>query len=729
MLCDNCELLVQRALDCGNPLLADPDFTDPIEIQNVEVSPQDVVSAANRGCYICKSALNSKFEPPDSHLNSYQSLFDTTDENGRLRREVHVGVDEHEGNIDISVQYKLGDTVRRPMDLCKVGIRTADARSENELPEESDMSNQTGDERVLWLARRWLTECIEQHEFCRTIQCAHAPARLIDIGLNAFGTTFVVVDTSSISPAPQYATLSHRWHEATPRLQHTTASKYRAKQAWAELTGAYQDAFRVTQHLGLRCIWIDSICIYQGDRLDMLSEGLMMLQIYSNAVCNISASQGRSDAVFVSHQPGYINTTHVLSQEPEIQRHCRIYLRDSQLWKREVEKAPLNSRGWVLQEQLLGTRTLYFGKTQMFWECGVGRRCESYPNFANFHEEGDEVGSLRRLENSEGPLPYSADHAIYSYVRQMQYLTLNAASRETITNLNPEILYDMWRTFVRAYSNRTISFSADKLIAIAGVSKLFAEVGNLTWVAGLWQEHMPTALWWHSVPIQARVDNLYRAPSWSWACVDGPVDLPILSSWNANRAVSQVLSIQCNTVHSDPFSLLNAGTLTLKATSVPLGFDRANEWLVVCPTDGLVITLTACADREDFAFQGLSLYYGDSGSLPQLDRANLEHLGPDFLGVVLHTYASEDEHSGPRLSMGGLILELVQPAVSGARAPRYRRAGWFNMLNCAGNDAFALLNWQPELFSVNDVETHATAPIHKAFDFNNVACLEEFELI
>lgn len=42
---------------------------------------------------------------------------------------------------------------------------------------------------------------------------------------------------------------------------------------------------------------------------------------------------------------------------------------DLDTWHRGVEAAPLNSRGWVLQERAFSLRTLHFGGEQMFWEC------------------------------------------------------------------------------------------------------------------------------------------------------------------------------------------------------------------------------------------------------------------------------------------------------------------------------------------------------------------------
>jgi hypothetical protein len=42
-----------------------------------------------------------------------------------------------------------------------------------------------------------------------------------------------------------------------------------------------------------------------------------------------------------------------------------------------VELGDLNKRGWVFQERALSRRTMYFTKTQVYWECGKGVQCET----------------------------------------------------------------------------------------------------------------------------------------------------------------------------------------------------------------------------------------------------------------------------------------------------------------------------------------------------------------
>jgi hypothetical protein len=60
----------------------------------------------------------------------------------------------------------------------------------------------------------------------------------------------------------------------------------------SHLPKTLQDAIRLTQELGIRYIWIDSICIIQDDKEDWEHESANMLSVYANASLTIAASNG-----------------------------------------------------------------------------------------------------------------------------------------------------------------------------------------------------------------------------------------------------------------------------------------------------------------------------------------------------------------------------------------------------------------------------------------------------
>ena len=52
---------------------------------------------------------------------------------------------------------------------------------------------------------------------------------------------------------------------------------------------------------------------------------------------------------------------------------------DDDLWRCETVGAPLTTRGWVLQEEILARRTLLFGRRQVLWKCRHGHLSEIHP--------------------------------------------------------------------------------------------------------------------------------------------------------------------------------------------------------------------------------------------------------------------------------------------------------------------------------------------------------------
>lgn len=59
----------------------------------------------------------------------------------------------------------------------------------------------------------------------------------------------------------------------------------------SQMPQTFVDAISVTRHLGIRYIWIDSLCIYQDDAEDWSRESARMCAVYSNAHLVIAANR------------------------------------------------------------------------------------------------------------------------------------------------------------------------------------------------------------------------------------------------------------------------------------------------------------------------------------------------------------------------------------------------------------------------------------------------------
>lgn len=99
------------------------------------------------------------------------------------------------------------------------------------------------------------------------------------------------------------------------------------------------------------------------------------------------------------------------------------------------------------------------------------------------------------------------------------------------TNLKPprykymSFIQQIWRNIVKAYTRCNLSYTSDKLVAIAGMAQVISRVTKCQYQVGLWRKDLEHQLLWKvelSSPAVARDGT--RGPSWSWASVDGGVE-------------------------------------------------------------------------------------------------------------------------------------------------------------------------------------------------------------
>jgi hypothetical protein len=145
------------------------------------------------------------------------------------------------------------------------------------------------------------------------------------------------------------------------------------------LSQVFQDAIAIAQHLGIYYLWIDSLYIQQDeDELDWNVESQQMDKVYANALLNLSATMASSGAesLLQSRSLGPIAPSKVKIIHPSRENY---YLVDVQIWRDEVDDAPLSRRGWVFQERFLARRILHFGPRQLAWECQEFEALEMFP--------------------------------------------------------------------------------------------------------------------------------------------------------------------------------------------------------------------------------------------------------------------------------------------------------------------------------------------------------------
>ena len=121
------------------------------------------------------------------------------------------------------------------------------------------------------------------------------------------------------------------------------------------------------------------------------------------------------------------------------------------------------------------------------------------------------------------------------------------------------------------YTNRNITVPGDKLVALAGIVKDVHCVYNTEYVVGLWQKTLLLDLLWtrsSAYEIKPRPTN-YRAPSWSWASIDGLVEYRYVEEKKAKAnctTESEILDCHVSLAREDmPFGAVSAATLTFNS--------------------------------------------------------------------------------------------------------------------------------------------------------------------
>jgi Heterokaryon incompatibility protein (HET) len=199
------------------------------------------------------------------------------------------------------------------------------------------------------------------------------PKRMIKLGAKAKKANLVETTTNVTVP---YAALSYCWGEgATFMTDKDTRKDYMEDIPMEELPQTIKDAFCLTKELGLDYIWVDAICIVQGNGKDWEEESQKMGHIYSNAKIVLAATRSGSvkQGLFtrrstiplsrdIPARKGTMRARRNLNHEIIIS--CRT---KSDYWWEKYIKAtfPLLTRGWGFQERMLATRIVHFTPSEL----------------------------------------------------------------------------------------------------------------------------------------------------------------------------------------------------------------------------------------------------------------------------------------------------------------------------------------------------------------------------
>ncbi|KAL2150969.1 hypothetical protein VTH82DRAFT_6067 [Thermothelomyces myriococcoides] len=366
-------------------------------------------------------------------------------------------------------------------------------------------------------------------------------------------------------------TLSHCWGGINPlTTTNATLLQRRREIPFKSLPKTFQDAVTITRSLGVKYLWIDSLCIIQDDRDDWVREAARMKDIYANCYAMISADgsanpnggcfssgineQSRSFAVhsvgpFHSKVTAFVRLTRL--RDPFHAEVGHIIGDTTGPLAASQSRSALNRRGWCFQERVLAPRILHLGPSELAWECPETVACECRDVITSHDRESRFKAFFadRILRDAQRPCDNQHAHA-----------------RQQVNIL-------LWMHFVEEFTRRELTNSTDMLHALSGLAEFMGAATQTDYLCGLWKRNLAELLLWHIDDSDKRIRSLdptlrtprpftvkspgqlwsqterasgantntdtgtgatlakrhatYYAPSWSWASVIGPISFQI----------------------------------------------------------------------------------------------------------------------------------------------------------------------------------------------------------
>ncbi|KAK3493402.1 hypothetical protein B0T13DRAFT_490150 [Neurospora crassa] len=157
-----------------------------------------------------------------------------------------------------------------------------------------------------------------------------------------------------------------------------------------DLTQTFLGAMQITQQLGYRYIWIDSLCIMQDSPEDWNREAQTMAAVYGNSLLTIFASgmgmeggQGATaDTCFsVRSNPLEVYAPIITSPLPFTDGKMPDVRAQGQK-ENDIKPADCGAASFyaIREKRLLSPRIIYYGADELYWECRLHAVSESCPS-------------------------------------------------------------------------------------------------------------------------------------------------------------------------------------------------------------------------------------------------------------------------------------------------------------------------------------------------------------
>lgn len=147
----------------------------------------------------------------------------------------------------------------------------------------------------------------------------------------------------------------------------------------ARIPNTVRDAMDFTCQLGMKYLWVDTLCIVQDDPEDKGRLIAAMDDVYAGASATLIAASGTdADAGLPGVRPRSVDSQAPTKiAVPADQGFLNLSICLPSL-SEQVRAAKWHTRGWTFQEQALSRRCLYFTPTELFFNCNGAQLREGY---------------------------------------------------------------------------------------------------------------------------------------------------------------------------------------------------------------------------------------------------------------------------------------------------------------------------------------------------------------
>ncbi|KAI1422035.1 heterokaryon incompatibility protein-domain-containing protein [Xylaria sp. FL1777] len=356
---------------------------------------------------------------------------------------------------------------------------------------------------VFAAAKSLIKECMnpyKPHKHCQYSRDTVLPTRILDVGKPEDPHPTIKLKVNETEAHAPYLALSYCWGKQSKStapaqpllLRRDTLRDLMDDIRLGSLQKSIQDAIFVTRKLGFRYLWVDALCIIQDCNIDKDEEISRMASIYKNAAVTIAASSSENAMDgFLSREDSPYLPDYMFHIPMSCGENGTVYL-SAEAYEPEH---PLDKRGWTLQESMLSSRMLIFSDYELLWQC----------------KEVDLRGVTGRGLEYLQPL------------EALPWTVFDDDAEPYFGNLDSDKVY-LWKTIVQQYTERKLTDPEDRLRAVTGITTELETLWRDTNIHGLWKKWFIELLAWYKPDVDREQERyLKRAPSWSWASLNGVI--------------------------------------------------------------------------------------------------------------------------------------------------------------------------------------------------------------